>query len=60
MSAAGVGRAPVQALGRDVGERSGHVALRRQRLGLLELRQAEVGEAGVDLVAVLTRRRSPA
>ena len=38
----------VQALGRDVGERAGHVAARRQRVELGHLREPEVEQAHVD------------
>ncbi len=49
----GRGGLPVEALGRDVRQRPGHVALRGQRLRLLELRQAEVGQPRVDALPVL-------
>ena len=44
---------PGEALGCDVGERAGHVAGGGERLGLLELREAEVEEAHRKLFAVL-------
>ena len=40
-------------LGRDVGQGSGHVADRRERVGAVELREPEVEKADGELVAVL-------
>ena len=46
----GRGRQPLQALGRDVGERAGDVAERGQRVELGHLGEAEVEQPHVDLV----------
>ena len=46
-------RLSLEALGRDVRERAGHVAGGRERVGLVEERQAEVEEAHGDAVLVV-------
>ena len=48
MSAASVALRPAQPLGRDVGERAGNVAERRQRVELGHLGEPEVEQANVD------------
>ena len=45
--------AACEPLGRDVGERSGHVPDRGERVGAVELREPEVEKADGELVAVL-------